>query len=302
MEILNALEHLTVTTFAGQSRNPVVLETTSCVKEALKTFHVEKVLSCPIANSPRGSDVYGFLDLFDLLAYLLDLWDANEEADTDGIAKLGEKFLNHTVRDLTDLSDNDVYAAVIADEQAQRLVRLFGLGVHRVALLDIQGSLKNVISQSDVVKFLNENLQLLGENADKTIKELNMISTDNLIVAESEQSAISAFKLLAANLVSAVPIVDKQGAITGTLSVSDLKFLQEDLSPLLLSASQYKSKQEPHPNIVCTPDSTLGSVIAMLASSNVHRVWVVDEHQKPTSVISITNVCEFLSQFLPEDK
>jgi len=302
MEILSALEHLTVSSFASQSRTPVVLETSCCVKEALKAFHTQKVLSCPIANSNRGADVYGFLDLFDLLAYLLDLWDENQEADTDGIAKLGEKFLNHTVRDLTDLSDNDVYAAVIAEEQAQRLVRLFGLGVHRVALLDFQGSLTNIISQSDVVKYLNANLQLLGENADKTIKELNMISTEKLVVAESEQSAISAFKLLAANLVSAVPIVDKQGVITGTLSVSDLKFLQEDLSPLLLSASQYKSSQETHPNIVCTPDSTLGSVIAMLANTNVHRVWVVDAQNKPTSVISITNVCEFLSQFLPEEK
>lgn len=296
MEILRTLQNLTVSSFAGQSRTPFVLETSSCVKEALKTFNTEKILSCPL-----GAAQSGFLDVFDLLSYLLDLWEENQQAEADGISKLGEKFLNHNVCDLTDRSDSDVFAAVVGEEQANKLVRLFGLGVHRVALLDLHGSLKNIISQSDVVKYINTNIHLLGESAKKTIKELNMITTDELIVARSDQSTISAFQLLAANLVSAVPIVDKSGIITGTLSVSDLKLLQDDLSPLLLSTSQYKSIQEPHPDIVCTPDTTLGEAIAMLANSNVHRVWVVDAQKKPVSVISITNVCEFLSQFLPKE-
>jgi len=300
MEIVTTLEHLTISSFC-QARSPVRLETETSVRDALKTFNTHKVLSCPIANSGKGADVHGFLDLFDLLAYLLELWEENETEEIDGIKKLGEKFLNHTVRDLIDRSDNDVYAAVIGTEHAHRLIRLFGLGVHRVALLDLFGSLQNVLSQSDVVKYLHSNLELLGENENKSIKELNMISTEKLVIAESDQTAISAFKLLAQNLVSAVPIVDKQGVLSGTLSVSDLKLIVDDLSPLLLTASQYKSINEPLPSVECTPDSTLGSVISLLANSNVHRVWVVDENQKPISVISITNVCEFLSRFLPED-
>lgn len=300
VEILNALENLTVSSFACQCRPVVRLEPTSCVKEALKTFNAQKVLSCPIARSLQGGDVYGFLDLFDLLSYLLDLWEENQNATTDTISSLGEKFLNHNVSDLIDRSDNDVYAAVIGGEQAHRLIRLFGLGVHRVAMLDLQGNLTSIISQSDVVKYLHANIHLLGEKANKPVKDLNMVSADKLVVVESDQSAISAFKVLASNLVSAVPIVDKQGILSGTLSVSDLKLLKDDLSPLLLSTSQYKAK-EAIPNITCTTSTTIGSVISMLANSNVHRVWVVDEQEKPISVISITNVCEFLSQFLPEE-
>jgi len=302
MEIISALEKLTISSFSTQSHEKVVrLEPTYTVSEALKTFNAEKVLSCPIANSNNGADVWGFLDLFDLLSYLLELWDENQEAETNGIAKLGEKFLNHTIKDLTDRSDNDVYAAVIGEEHAHRLVRLFGLGVHRVAQLDLSGSLASVISQSDVVKYLHDNIKLLGEHASKPIHELNMISTSELVVAQADQTAISAFKLIANNLVSAVPIVDKQGALAGTLSVTDLRLLQDDLSPLLLSTLQYKSIQEPRPAVVCAPNDTLGSVIETLATSNVHRVWVVDEQQKPVSVISITNVCEFLSQFFNDE-
>lgn len=302
MEIVKTLENITISTFADQSRSGLVrVEPTASVRDALKIFNTEKVLSCPIAESNNGADVWGFLDLFDLLSFLLELWDDNEHAETNGIAKLGEKFLDHKVKDLTGRSDNDAYAAVIGEERAHRLVRLFGLGVHRVAELDLQGTLTNVISQSDVVKYLHNNIDLLGDQAVKPINELNMISTDRLVIAQADQSAISAFKLLADNLVSAVPLVDKNGALTGTLSVSDLRLIQDDLSPLQLSAIQYKSIQEPIPAIVCAPNTTLGSVIATLANSNVHRVWVVDDQQKPVSVISITNVCEFLTQFFPEE-
>lgn len=302
MEIISTLENLTISSFSTQSHEKVVrLEPTLTVSEALKTFNTERVLSCPIANSNNGADVWGFLDLFDLLSYLLELWDENEEAETNAIAKLGEKFLNHTIKDLTDRSDNDVYAAVIGEEHAHRLVKLFGLGVHRVAQLDLRGSLASVISQSDVVRYLRDNIKLLGESVNKPINELNMISASELVVAQADQTAISAFKLIATNLVSAVPIVDKEGVLAGTLSVSDLRLIQDDLSPLLLSALQYKSSQEPRPAVVCTSNATLGSVIETLANSNVHRVWVVDEQQKPISVIPITNACEFLSQFFKED-
>jgi len=303
MEIISTLEHLTISSFSGQSRNSLVrLDPTATVRDALKTFNTEKVLSCPIANSNNGADVWGFLDLFDLLSYLLELWDENEQAETNGITHLGEKFLDHKVKELTDRSDNNVYAAVIGEEHAHRLVRLFGLGVHRVAQLDLRGTVSNIISQSDVVKYLHANINLLGEQANKSISELNMISADKqLVVAQADQSAISAFKLISDNLVSAVPLIDKQGLLVGTLSVSDLRLVQDDLSPLILSSLQYKAIQEPRPAVVCTPNATLGSVIATLANSNVHRVWVVDEQQKPVSVISITNVCEFLTQFFPNE-
>jgi CBS-domain-containing membrane protein len=301
MEIVKTLQNLTISAFSGESRSSLVrVDPTASVGDALKTFNTEKVLSCPIANT-NGADVWGFLDLFDLLSYLLQLWDDNEHAETNGIAKLGEKFLNHKVQDLTGRSDNDAYAAVIAEEHAHRLVRLFGLGVHRVAQLDLHGTMTNVISQSDVVKYLHAHINLFGEQANKPINELNMIATDKLVVAQADQSAISAFKLISDNLVSAVPIVDKDGTLAGTLSVSDLRLIQDDLSPLLLSVLQYKSIQEPRPAIVCASTTTLGSVVATLANSNVHRVWVTDDRQRPVSVISITNVCEFLSQFFVEE-
>jgi CBS-domain-containing membrane protein len=302
MEILSALQGITVAAFAGQRPAPITLDPSVTVKDALKTFNTEKVLSCPISNSTRGADVWGFLDLFDLLSYLLDLLDENEHAEQNDITHLGEKFMSHTIRDLTDRSDNDVYAAVVAEERAHRLVRLFGLGVHRVAMLDMKGTLVNVISQSDVIRYLNANIGLLGDNAGKSIKELNMISKDEMVVADADQSALVAFKLLATNLVSAVPLVDKQGVLAGTLSVSDLRLLQDDLTPLQLSALQYKSIKEPLPHIVCTPSTTLGEVVATLSNSNVHRVWVVDDANKPVSVISITNICELLSTFIPDEE
>lgn len=297
MEILSTLEHLTISSFAGQSGS-VRLETTSCVKEALQTFSHEKILLCPIGEPNHGADVWGFLDIFDLLSYLLDLWDENQESEKDCIAELGEKFLSRCVTYLTDRSDNESFAAVTADEHVHKIVRLFGLGVHRVAMLDSYGSMAYIISPSDVIKYLCSNLSLFGDTINKTVKELNISSTEDLVVVSSDQSAISAFKVLAANLANAAPIVDKQGAICGTLSVSDLKLVKDDLSSLLQPTSQYKTKTSMNPKIVCTQYTTLGSLIATLANTNAHHVWLVDAQQRPISSISIADVCEYLSRFL----
>jgi len=296
---LTTLEHLSVSDFS-QGRHPVCLEPNSSAREALQTCNHQKILSVPIATPSKAKvGVHGFLDLFDLLSYLLELWDDNEAAEIDGIKMLGERFLTHNVCDLIDRSDNDVYAAVTGTEHAHRLIRLFGLGVHRVAMLDMKGSLANILSQSDVAKYLYANIHLLGDHANKPILNLKMISSDKLITADNDQTAISAFKLLAQNFISAVPIINKNGVLTGTLSLSDLKLIQDDLSPLLFTTEQYKSIKEAIPNVVCTPETSLGVVIGLLASNNIHRVWVVDSENKPTSVISVTNVCEYLTQFLP---
>lgn len=58
---------------------------------------------------------------------------------------------------ITDRSDNDTFVAVVGEEHAHRLIRLFGMGVHRVAMLDSgDGSLENMLSQSDVVKYARD--------------------------------------------------------------------------------------------------------------------------------------------------
>jgi len=245
--------------------------------------------------------------MFDILAHLLSSWDAQEintEHMAADLAKLGERFLNHPVDDLPDLSGNDLFAAIMKEEKAARIIQLYALGLHRVALLDIDGAVTNIVSQSDVIKFLHRNLALLGDFATKTIEELHLASTtdaDEIAILPQDQTTIQSFQELAARQMSAAPIVGKDGVMLGTLSISDLKSLRrESVSSLLLPSSQYKDPTQGgiKPDVVCTLTDTLGDVITKLASSNVHRVWVLDDGRRPISCVSITNICFLLSQLL----
>jgi CBS domain-containing protein len=42
--------------------------------------------------------------------------------------------------------------------------------------------------------------------------------------------------------------------------------------------------------VLCRPGSSLSEVVAMLVASKVHRVYVVDEQERPVGVVTITDV------------
>jgi len=281
------------------------VDSTANIRDALQTLHENTILSLPVINSSTSPPVViGFLDMFDILAYLLEVWDGTMKSSTSHPEKilsqlflLEQQFLHHCIADLPDRSDNDIFAAVIEEEKASRLLRLYGLGVHRVALVNMQGDINHVASQSDLIKFLNSNSHLLGEYSNKTVKELGLISEGELIVIDNEQPAIKGFRVLAMNNISAAPVVNAQGSLLGTLSVSDLRALRrENLSSLLQPVKHYKDIGEKNTiNIVCRPSETLSGVLALLAGTHIHRVWITNESNKPVSVISLTTICDFMA-------
>jgi hypothetical protein len=46
--------------------------------------------------------------------------------------------------------------------------------------------------------------------------------------------------------------------------------------------------------LVANCDDMLVDVIARLVDNGVHRLWIVDEQQKPTSVVSMTDICKVI--------
>jgi len=210
---------------------------------------------------------------------------------------LENKFLHHTIADLPDRSDNNLFAAVVEEEKASRLLKLYALGVHRVGLINLQGEMTTIVSQSDLIRFLNNSKQLLGESVNKSIRELGLIKESELKVVTTDQPAIDAFRMLASMNISAAPIINSQGSLVGTLSVSDLRALRNDpLSTLLQPVRDFKELGEGHINVVCGPDATLSDVLTMLAGTQVHRIWVTNNFNEPVSVISLTTVCECIAE------
>eukprot|EP01111_Echinosteliopsis_oligospora_P019718 TRINITY_DN966_c0_g1_i1.p1 TRINITY_DN966_c0_g1~~TRINITY_DN966_c0_g1_i1.p1 ORF type:complete len:314 (-),score=42.28 TRINITY_DN966_c0_g1_i1:20-961(-) len=307
--LLQVLNSLSISAFLSKSQHDklITIDQHSHVRDTLQVMYQNRISSVPLT---KDNVVVNSVDMFDFLTYLLELWEVEKvELDTSPdharilpeLFTLGQRFLRREVYELPDSTGNDVFAAVMQEENSTRIIKLYGLGVHRVALVDFQGNVNRIVCQSDVIRFLADNLQLLGEYAQKTIGDLSVFSDDELVTIKEQEPVISGFKLLADNIISAVPIINSLGVVSGTLSTSDLKYLKDDtFTSLLLSARQYKDEQATNiPNTTCTLNDTLSSVITNLASTNLHRIWVVNEKQQPIHVVSLTNICNFISKFIP---
>jgi CBS-domain-containing membrane protein len=97
------------------------------------------------------------------------------------------------------------------------------------------------------------------------------------------------------NQISGIAIVDGSGALTATLSASDLSFaLSEDLEligdsiflPVHLFLQQHSLTGAIRRPVTVTMDASVEEVVRKMAASRVHRVWVVDAEMKPLRVIT----------------
>jgi CBS-domain-containing membrane protein len=289
--------------FRKLSKHPqlITVDAQATIRDTLQLMHEHNVLSLPVIKS---ATVTGFVDMFDVLSYLIEKWDefmvntqSHPERTLHSLFALDQMFLQHPVSDLPDRSDNNLFATVAEEERASRLLKLYGLGVHRVALINMKGDVRTVISQSDLITFFNNNKHLFGALGGKSVQELGLVKPNEVILLDANQTAISAFKLLANHNISGAPIVNSQGTIAGTLSISDLRGLRKDpLSMLLQPLRDFKEIGEAGmANVICYPHDTLSHVLTLLAGTQLHRVWVVDEEHRPISVMSLTTICDYVA-------
>ena len=102
--------------------------------------------------------------------------------------------------------------------------------------------------------------------------------------------------------VSAVPIVDDEGKLVGTISSTDLRKMVTQPAQF---ASMGKRISDFHHDHIRTHDlftvkasNTLEEVIRKFQSTRVHRLFVVDAEKRPTAVVSLRDV---LAKFVKED-
>eukprot|EP00004_Rigifila_ramosa_P018790 TRINITY_DN4714_c0_g1_i2.p4 TRINITY_DN4714_c0_g1~~TRINITY_DN4714_c0_g1_i2.p4 ORF type:complete len:205 (-),score=47.96 TRINITY_DN4714_c0_g1_i2:49-663(-) len=167
---------------------------------------------------------------------------------------------------------------------------------HRLALFDKRGAITNIVSQSDVVKYLSGHTDKLGELRTKTVGELT--GTSHPICIRQEKPAVEAFELMDKHRVSGVGVIDHEGVLVSAISSSDLRGITAaDLSKLLLPVERFLARtpgnaafHQMQPPITCTADETLATIVKRLAHHKAHRIFVVDHAGKPVGVVSLSDI------------
>eukprot|EP00736_Rhodelphis_marinus_P000566 Rmarinus@m.23847 len=175
-------------------------------------------------------------------------------------------------------------------------------GVHRV-LVEVeekteQGPMMEIklLTQTDLLYFLTNNLQKFGDIASKTVKDLGLVK-ESLLTVPTHVSVLHALQTMVSARVSAVPVIEN-GVIVATLSASDFRGINaNDISHLSSTKvadyiTTHHGRLSAADSISAFPTSTLQDVLQTFVRGRVHQVWLVspDKKRHPVGVISLSDI------------
>jgi len=308
------LQHVLVRDLVENKEDQSILEVdcNTPLVEVLQILRQHSILSVPVWNEDTGN-YDGFVDVMDILAFVLETVSSSHDAkemqwstwveDVDTLTNRGILFGIKPVKHILNKSSIDKFFPVYPHGTVFQLIEgIFCKGIHRVPVMDERNRVINVVSQSDVIGLLGNSLIQFGTFGQKTVEELKLGNREVISMSVNAQ-AIQAFYLMHVNKVSAVAIVDEKGTLVANLSASDIRGLTPKLFPALVKPctnyliGRYGHVKSP---ITCRLTSSLQSVIMKLSLYRLHRLWIVDEKEKPIGLITLTDVMKMISE-IPTD-
>jgi len=209
-------------------------------------------------------------------------------------SKLEEQF-QVPIRDLLNFSINQFWPVSEDLSIASLISNYFKWRVHQVPVLS-EKKITGYVTQFDVTAYLANNLNSLGIIANKTLKELGLDVGPVLAISKGKP-LIEAFSHIVENKFHGLAIIDEKGQIVNNISASDAKGLtKENFWNLNLPIEKVLDLQNKLPPVTCKPDITLGQLLQKLADYKVHRIFVVNEQNQPTNVITLTTLMRQFSQ------
>jgi len=270
--------------------------------DAIKILTKHNILSAPIYDA-QAKKYIGLVDMLDLVTFVVDIYkDLESKGDvTDFFSLLesGERFVSQEVKTITDLSARNPFVPVQNTDTIKTVLKLVGeQRLHRVPVVDAEGTLVNFLTQSALVDYLSKNISKLGDCVDKSVGEV-LLGCKPVVKVNINRNAIDAFKLMAEHKVSAIAVVDDDNHLISNLSARDIRTIATDqkvisglFTPIrnFLLAVYSERVLETSPAISCSTKDTLGVVLRKLAVSKVHRVYVVDNSHSVIGVISLSDI------------
>ena len=170
--------------------------------------------------------------------------------------------------------------------------------MHRIPIIDSERVLVNIISQTQLVDYVNENISKIGKKANKPVKFFKD-SMKKVYTVQENKLAIDAFTRMKNHKVTGIAVVNNKDQVTGVLTLKDLRIVANDeklFHKLYLNVSniikelEKKEKKRHRTPIVCNENSTLEEVVKTLCGKNIHRVFVTNDEKKPIGVVGVKEI------------
>lgn len=287
------LTYTTVENLLANGGNIISLKEDDTVESVLKTFKDTEIQAAPVYDA-NGKFVR-ILKIADIFYYFCGITHDDMEA-----------FFTQKIKRLwaNDILQQESLLVPIGTSLAE-VIKTLATGIHHVGVLDkFSNTLFNIISQMFVVQFIAKNISLVPQELRNLPVHQFMKQIVQVKTIPSDTSTRESFEYLFMDKISAAAVVHSiTGAIMDTISTTDMvgvvydrfKHLDHPVVDFLNATRRTKALKPP---ITCKLDDTLEYVIMKLASTGVHRLWVVDEAtgQRYLGLVNLANVLEAITQ------
>ncbi|KAI8898944.1 hypothetical protein BC833DRAFT_619862 [Globomyces pollinis-pini] len=300
--------------------------------KVLELLRKENILAVPVYRVAGDSGLKsycGIVSVYDLLVGTVfqNMFHGDEDSDDMIVdidyAKEEFNWYSTPIKDLigTTFESTDTWILNSKDTIANLLCLFSNGNHHRVLVWDdtTRNVSSNVIilTQTDLISYLWNELKMgvneLLKSSLKTLFRLPVSRASLLhrskysqqaftVTVPSTFNAVSAFRWLHLHKVSALPIVNADRELIGSLSASDVRGLTlSTLETLQYPVFKYlEQKMSVNPYI--TPDQVKSvlenemilNALEMIIEYHIHRVWITKD-DVPVGVISITDILSLLT-------
>jgi len=283
---------------------------TDTVKDVFKGLIQHNFSSCPVLQKTKNK-WYGFLDVANIVKFIVQHFGENTLAENTNIMALLEETDNFKTLQVNDLMKNPlgiltpyhpIYVGYSLFSAYEVMARS---NLHRLAVVDGNRSLVSVVTQSQLVELTYRNIALLGAKRSKLVKNMPYNLHEVYSVKPSDL-ALKAFSLMSEKNVSGVAVIGDDGLLVDQISLRDLKAMapdgrlfwrlfksvQEYLTNIKNSKTDPQADARPRQVITVTPEDTLETVLGLLVLNRIHRVYIVESNnnKKPLGLITLRDV------------
>jgi len=195
------------------------------------------------------------------------------------LLSLQQQFYDQNVGAIINFSRTNPYKPMPLTATLQEVINEMAKGLSRIPLVDSDGGVTKLISQSAVISFIAKHADRLGRAGAQSLSDAKL-GIRGVLGATPDMRAIDAFAKLAHANISHLALIDASGHLIGNISVKDIKGAQ-DFSHLLLPINDFVNAvrrenvlQEIHPSIHANSTDTVSRTIVRLATIRIHRIYI----------------------------
>ncbi|KAL6061568.1 hypothetical protein QOT17_012741 [Balamuthia mandrillaris] len=206
------------------------------VLQALWTLCEKGFHSVPVWD-PKEQEWLGLVDFMDLTKQVVEEFSEERLQGLgttwrEELKEMSHSFATKKVGDIVDKSGLNPWCPVLLDTSLLSVLQLFSkrLDVHRVPVVDSEGDVVGMVTQSSVLALVAENIDKLGSIADAKVNDwapplqFRKHHNGHVVTCHNAERVLDAFTRMQREEVSGLAIVDKNtGKLVGNLSASDVK-------------------------------------------------------------------------------